>query len=129
MIRSGVDFIPPQASWPHFVLDVAPGDVLILFDIRRYENSTLLLAEMASERGAEIVLFTDQWRSPIQRFARRIFAARIAVPSAWDSALGLLLLVECLVAAAQEQLWDSVKARTDDLEAAFDRTRLFRKFT
>ena len=129
MIRPGVTFIPPEASWPHSVLDVEKGDVLILFDIRRYENSTLLLAEMAHERGAEIVLFTDQWRSPIQKFAGRTFAARIAVPSAWDSGLAILLLVECLVAAAQETLWESVKSRTDELETAFDRSRLFRKFT
>ena len=129
MIRPGVAFIPPQASWPHCVLDLGPQDTLILFDIRRYENSTLLLAEMAHERGAQIVLLTDQWRSPIQRFARHTFAARITVPSAWDSGLGLLLLVECLVAATQDLLWDSVKQRTDELEAAFDRSRLFRKFT
>lgn len=129
MIRPGVAFIPPQASWPHCVLDLGPDDLLILFDIRRYENSTLLLAEMAHEKGAEIVLFTDQWRSPIQRLARHTFSARITVPSAWDSGLGLLLLVECLIAATQDLLWDSVQQRTDALEAAFDRSRLFRKFT
>ena len=129
MIRPDVFFIPPQASWPHSVLDLGARDTLILFDIRRYENSTLLLAEMAHERGAEIVLFTDQWRSPIQRFAAFTLAARIAVPSAWDSSLGLLLLIEGVVAAVQDLMWDSVKARTDELETAFDRSRLFRKFT
>ena len=129
MIRPEVHLVPPQASWPHSVLDMDSRDVLIVFDIRRYENSTRLLAELAHERGAEIVLFTDQWRSPIQRLARHTFAARISVPSAWDSALGLLLMSECLVAAMQERMWESVKARADDLEQAFDRSRLFRKFT
>ena len=129
MIRPNVSFIPPQASWPHCVLDLDEKDTLILFDVRRYENSTLLLAEMAHERGTEIALFTDQWRSPIQRYAAYTFAARINVPSAWDSGLGLLLLVECLIAATQEASWDSVKERADELETAFDRSRLFRKFT
>lgn len=129
MIRPDVFFIPPQASWPHCVLDLGPGDTLILFDIRRYENTTLHLAEMAHDRGAEIVLFTDQWRSPIARLAKYTFAARIAVPSAWDSGLALLLLVESVIAAVQEAQWETVKARTDELEAAFDRSRLFRKFT
>lgn len=129
MIRSGVFFIPPQASWPHCVLDLGPDDTLILFDIRRYENTTLLLAEMAHERGAKVVLFTDQWRSPIQRFAEYTFAARISVPSAWDSGLALLLLVESVIATVQEAEWETVKARTDELETAFDRSRLFRKFT
>lgn len=129
MIRPNVFLIPQQASWPHYVLDMGPDDTLILFDVRRYENATLLLAEMAHDKGAEVILFTDQWRSPVQRVAKHTFAARIAVPSAWDSMLGLLLLVESVIAATQEAEWETVKARTDELEQAFDRSRLFRKFT
>ncbi|KUP94986.1 MurR/RpiR family transcriptional regulator [Tritonibacter horizontis] len=129
MIRRDVFMIPPRASWAHSVLDLLPGDTLILFDVRRYENATLLLAEMAHERGVDVVLFTDQWRSPIQKLAKYTFAARIAVPSAWDSGVALLLLVESMIAKIQEDHWETVKARTDELEKAFDRTRLFRKFT
>ncbi len=129
MIRPGVQLIPVDASWPHHVMDFGPEDVLVAFDVRRYENNTLLMGQMAHERGAELVLFTDQWRSPIHRIARATFACRIAVPSAWDSALSLLLLVECAIAALQEACWETVKDRNDALEAAFDRTKLFRKFT
>lgn len=129
MIRADVTLLPAEASWPHHILDIRAGDVFIVFDTRRYENATLVMGEMANDRGAEIVLFTDQWRSPIHRLADVTFAGRIAVPSAWDSGLSLLLLIEALVAAVQEMLWETVKARTDELEAAFDRTRLFRKFT
>ena len=129
MIREGVFFIPPHASWTHSLLDLGSDDTLILFDVRRYENTTLLMAEMAHDQGVEVVLFTDQWRSPIQKLATHTFAARINVPSAWDSSVALLLLVESLIAALQEDQWESVKERTDKLEAAFDRSRLFRKFT
>lgn len=51
MIRPNVFLIPQQASWPHYVLDMGPDDTLILFDVRRYENATLLLAEMAMTKG------------------------------------------------------------------------------
>lgn len=129
MIRPGVQLIPVDASWPHHVMDFGPRDVLIAFDVRRYENNTLLMAQMAHERGAELALFTDQWRSPIHKIARYSFACRIAVPSAWDSTLSLLLLAECAIASVQEARWDTVKDRNDALEAAFDRTKLFRKFT
>ena len=129
MVRTNVSMIPSQASWPHWVLDMEAGDLLVLFDIRRYENSTLLLAEMAHERGVEVVLFTDQWRSPVQKFATLTFAARIGVPSAWDSSLAILLLIEALIAKIQEDHWEQVQQRNDALETAFDRTRLFRKFT
>ena len=128
MIRPHVRLIASGGSWPHELLDMAPGDVVVLFDVRRYENTTLQLAQMAAEREAQIVLFTDHWRSPIHRLATHTFCGRIAVPSAWDSSLPLMMLIECTIAAMQETLWDTVKSRTDALEAAFDRTKLFRKF-
>ncbi len=128
MIRPDVRLLPVAASWTHDLLDVRKNDVLVALDVRRYENSTMLIGQLCQEREAEIVLFTDQWRSPIHRFARHTFAARIAVPSAWDSMASILALMECAIAEVQERLWDSVKERTDELEQAFDRTKLFRKF-
>ena len=130
MLRPGVTIIPSHANvWPHYTLDMGKGDVLIAFDVRRYENSTLAMAEMAGENGSEIVLFTDQWRSPIHRLARHTFAVRIAVPSAWDSSMATLFLIETAIAQLQETHWDKVSERTDRLETAFDRSKLFRKFT
>lgn len=129
MIRPQVRLVADGGAWPHDLLDLNAGDVLVSFDVRRYENTTLQLTQMCQSRGAEVVLFTDQWRSPIHRIAALTFPARIAVPSAWDSCLPLLMLVECTIAAMQETHWETVKTRTDALEAAFDETKLFRKFT
>ena len=44
------------ATRPPAMLDMVPGDVLVVFDIRRYENVVLQLTEMAREQGAEIIL-------------------------------------------------------------------------
>lgn len=129
VIRADVRLIPSSGSWPHYLLDMKEGDVLIVFDLRRYENNTLQLAQMCHDKGARVVLFTDHWRSPIHRHAAVTFAARIAVPSAWDSSLSIMMLVECAIAAVQENLWDNVQQRMGELEDAFDKTRLFRKFT
>lgn len=129
MIRPQVRLLPNGGSWPHDLIDLKPNDVVVVFDVRRYENTTLQMAQMCHDKQAEIVLFTDQWRSPIHRLAKHTFASRIVVPSAWDSCLPLLMLTECAIAAAQETLWETVKTRTDALETAFDQTKLFRKFT
>lgn len=129
MIRPGVTRMAGGGAWPHDLLDVRQGDVVIVFDVRRYENSTLQMTKMCRDKGAELVLFTDQWRSPIHRISTLTFTSRISVPSAWDSSLAMLLLIECTIAAVQERLWETVKRRTDALEAAFDETKLFRKFT
>jgi len=129
VIRKGVHHIRTTTNaWPHALVDLQEGDVLILFDIRRYENTTLKLAEIAAERGIKIVLLTDQWQSPIARHAAYSFAARIEVPSAWDSNVAMLLLSETLIAAVQEAAWDRTRERMRALEEIFDSTRIFRKF-
>ncbi|KOF15642.1 RpiR family transcriptional regulator [Ensifer adhaerens] len=128
VIRSGVTEIASNASaWPHYVLDMRAGDVLILFDIRRYEQEMETLAKSARERGVEIVLFTDRWSSPVAKSASKVFRSQIEVPSAWDSSVVILFLVEALIEAVQSTNWDATRDRMKTLEGLFDSTRIFRK--
>ena len=129
MIRPNVRLVADGGAWPHDLLDVQKGDAVVVFDVRRYENTTLQMSQMCRDKNAEILLFTDQWRSPIHRIAELTFTARMAVPSAWDSCSPLLMLVECTIAALQESMWDTAMGRNEALEKAFDQTKLFRKFT
>ena len=116
-------------TWPHYLLNVQKGDVFVIFDIRRYENNTLKLAELAHARGARIVLFTDQWRSPVHHLAEICLSCRIIAPSAWDSSTTILLLVETMISSVQSLNWSGTKQRMEALEYMFDQTKLFRKFT
>lgn len=116
-------------AWPHYMLDVCEGDVFVIFDVRRYENNALKLAEMAHERGAKLILFTDQWRSPVHRLASISFSSRIVVPSAWDSMAAIMLLIETMLSSVKNLTWEDTKGRMQDLEDMFDQTKLFRKFT
>ncbi len=130
VIRPNVTHIQSISNaWPHYLLDIKEGDVIVIFDIRRYENSTLKLAEMAREKGAQIILFTDQWRSPVAKYAGHVLSSRIVVPSAWDSLVAPMVLLETLIAEVQEQSWGETRPRMEALEEMFDRTRFFRKFT
>ncbi|TWH31602.1 MULTISPECIES: MurR/RpiR family transcriptional regulator [unclassified Aminobacter] len=129
VIRSGVTLIAPNANtWPHYVLDMKPGDVLVAFDVRRYEQELMRLAEMARAKGAQIVLFTDQWGSPLAKQAAHAFHARIEAPSAWDSSVVTLFIVEAVIAAVQDAGWEETSARVKTLEELFDQTKMFRKF-
>lgn len=116
-------------AWPHYLLNVKKGDVIVIFDVRRYENSTLKLAEMAANKGATIILMTDQWISPISQFTDLVFSSRIVVPSAWDSSVASLLLLETILAEVQELIWPHTRSRMQELEDMFDETKFFRKFT
>jgi len=98
IVRPNVFHLTGQEStWRDRLIDMGKRDVLLIFDIRRYQESLIRLAEKAHARGVEIVLFTDQWLSPIARFARHVIAGRTAVPSSWDSSAALFVVAETLI--------------------------------
>jgi DNA-binding MurR/RpiR family transcriptional regulator len=75
-----------------------------------------------------LVLFTDQWGSPAAKHATHSFNCRIEAPSAWDSSVVTLFIVEALIAAVQNTTWKETKQRMKTLEELFDQTKMFRKF-
>ncbi|WP_246723630.1 MurR/RpiR family transcriptional regulator [Rhizobium sp. ARZ01] len=115
------------SSWPHYVLNMKAGDVIVIFDIRRYEQEMETFARIARQRGVEIVLFTDQWASPIAKLAARVFRIHIEAPSAWDSSVVTLFVVEALIEATQSANWGETRERIKSLEELFEASRLFRK--
>ncbi|MCL6415451.1 MurR/RpiR family transcriptional regulator [Aestuariirhabdus sp. Z084] len=117
-----------SGNWPHYLLNMEQGDLLIAFDIRRYEHNINHFAKMAQARGVRVVLFTDQWGSPAAQYAEHVFNLRIEAPSAWDSSVVILFFVEALIASVQSKIWDESKERMGELEGLFDETRLFKKF-
>lgn len=130
VIRRGMTLFTSNANtWPHYVLNMQKGDVLVAFDIRRYERNILKLAETASAKGVILVLFTDQWGSPAAKHASHAFSCRIEAPSAWDSSAVTLFIVEALIAAVQTATWKETRQRMKTLEELFDQTRMFRKFS
>lgn len=128
-VRMSVTLLSESSSgWPTALVDLKPGDVLLVFDIRRYENAVLQMAEMAREQGAEIILITDRWVSPAAAHATHTLACHIEAPSAWDSNVLVLVLVETLLAAVQDLSWAETEPRLKRLEDLYARTRVFRRF-
>ncbi len=129
MVRDNLTLIPPNANtWPHYTLAMKPHDILIVFDIRRYEREVTRLVAAVRTMGLEIVLFTDQWGSPISKLTDNIFRSQIEVPSASDSNLVTMFFAEALIAAVQNETWDKTEQRMKTLETLFDNSRLFNKF-
>ena len=117
IVRSHVDFIEGQpALWRDRMIEIGRKDVIVAFDIRRYQEDVIALAETAAKQGATVVLLTDPWLSPIARVARHVLPAHVAAPSNWDSSAGLLLLTEALVAAVTKRLWETAKPRMEAVE-------------
>ncbi len=118
IIRPHVHIVPQQReTWPEVIYDLGVKDIIIVFDVRRYQRDVLLFCEQAKKRGSHIILFTDQWLSPIATIADHIFPMPTAVPSQWDSAVSTLVLLECIVAKLNERNHKSINARIKKLEA------------
>jgi DNA-binding MurR/RpiR family transcriptional regulator len=121
MARPGVSLVPATpAAWPPYLLDIGRNDVVVLFDIRRYDALMLEFAASAREREAKIVLITDQWISPIARLAVHSLPLRIEAPSSWDSNIVPLFVAEALVAATVNASWRDTEARIAALEKLSD---------
>lgn len=97
--------------------EIKRKDVVIIFDIRRYQVDTIRTAEIAKERGAIVALFTDQWMSEVAQVAEIVLRARVDVPSPWDSLIGIIALVEALALSIDRRQWSIARARYETIEA------------
>ncbi len=117
IIRPGVGHLQEQeANWQDQLLDMDHRDVLLIFDIRRYQASLLRLAEAAAAKQVHVLLITDQWLSPIAKVAKHVLPARVVVPSVWDSNAAMMAICEALLAAITHNNWDYAQKRMRDLE-------------
>lgn len=118
IIRPNVFHLPGQENnWRDRLIDMGRRDILLIFDIRRYQDSLVRFAETAHQRGVQIILFTDQWLSPIARFSRHVIPGRTAVPSAWDSSAALFVLVEMFIGELTRALEAESAKRIREIEA------------
>ncbi|MFO1032889.1 MAG: MurR/RpiR family transcriptional regulator [Hyphomicrobiales bacterium] len=117
MARPGVRLVPSSAGhWPQHLLEIGAGDALVVFDVRRYDARVHEFAASARQRGAKIVLITDQWMSPISRMAAQTLPLRMEVPSGWDSNVVTVFAVEAIVAAVVNQNWKATRERIREID-------------
>ncbi|MYZ48212.1 MurR/RpiR family transcriptional regulator [Propylenella binzhouense] len=121
ILRPAVSHVEGQpGNWRDHLMGFGRRDILVVFDVRRYQDDLVGLAEAAARLGATIVLLTDQWLSPVARIAAHVLPARIAAPSVWDSNAALLVLVEAIVAAVTEADPERSRARIEAREQLRD---------
>jgi DNA-binding MurR/RpiR family transcriptional regulator len=112
-----------SSSWPQYVLNMNRGDVLIIFDIRRYEQEMATLAAVARPRRRNRPDHR-QWALAGRQACPAHFPRQIEAPSAWDSSVVTLFLVEALIEAVQSATWDETRERMKTLEELFEQSRL-----
>lgn len=117
LLRANVSSVPgDEFSRVSLVGDASKDDVLVVFDYRRYDPSTVRLAREAHRNGARVLLLTDPFLSPVSEFSDAVLPTRVDSPSPFDSLVPAFALVEALVAAVTERLGDRGRSRVERLE-------------
>lgn len=114
-IRAKVYKVPTAGEeWPEYLLRMKRNDVAILFDYRRYQPDLVeFAARAARERGAQVVLFTDRWLSPVSRHATIILPAMIDVGTPWDTGASVLFIAEAIINRVSEADWEATRRRIE----------------
>lgn len=124
-LRPGTELLDGSAAdIADRLADVDKRHLLIVFDYRRYQSDTVAFARQSHERGAQILLFTDTWRSPIADFADLTLTAPTDTESPFDTLVSPLLQVEALVAGLARKLEGEWPDRVAALEAIRTENRI-----
>jgi DNA-binding MurR/RpiR family transcriptional regulator len=117
LLRPGIGLVDAERSGPaQQLIDMRKGDVLVVFDYRRYQADTIESARVASTQGCQVVLFTDPWLSPASAFARQVIVTSVDTVGPFDSLVGAMAVVEGVVAAVLERLGPRAQSRMQTLE-------------
>jgi DNA-binding MurR/RpiR family transcriptional regulator len=117
LLRPGIGLVDAERSGPaQQLIDMRRGDVLVVFDYRRYQGDTIESARLASAQGCNVILFTDPWLSPASGFARQVIVASVDTIGPFDSLVGAMAVVEGVVAAVLSRLGPRAQARMQSLE-------------
>ena len=117
LLRPGIDLVDAERSAPaQQMIDLRKGDVLVVFDYRRYQADTIESARVAAAQGCQVVLFTDPWLSPASGFARQVLVTSVETVGPFDSLVGATAVVEAMVAAVLSRLGARAQARMQSLE-------------
>ena len=103
----------------HQMLIVFPLGLLamaIIFDVRRYDPSLMDMAADLSARRAQVVLLTDEWMSPVNRYAKLVLPCRTEMGRTWDANGALFSLVEAIIARTTELSWATASKRMGAVE-------------
>ena len=117
LLRPGIGVVDSERSAPaQQLIDLRKGDVLVVFDYRRYQSDTIESARVAHAQGCNVILFTDPWLSPASASARQVLVTSVDTIGPFDSLVGATAVVEAVVAAVLNRLGSRAQARMQSLD-------------
>jgi len=118
LVRPGVRIVDPDPSSRALaLLDVDAGQTVVVFDYRRYDGGTVAFGREAVRRGADAVLFTDPYLSPLSAAATVLLTSSVAGPPPFVSLTAATALIEALILGVVETAGgSSVRERLENFD-------------
>ena len=117
LLRPGIGLVDSLRGAPaQQLIDLRKGDVLVVFDYRRYQADTIESARVAAAQGCNVILFTDPWLSPASASARQVLVTSVETVGPFDSLVGATAVVEAVVAAVLNRLGPKAQIRMQNLD-------------
>jgi DNA-binding MurR/RpiR family transcriptional regulator len=98
------------------LIDLRAGDLLVVFDVRRYDPDLATMAADLAARRVQIALVTDEWMSPVSRFAKLVLPCRTEMGRTWDANGALFAVAEAIIARTTELAWATASKRIRAVE-------------
>lgn len=125
LLRGGVTCINGSAVRVEAALaDVGPADTLVVIDLSRYDREVVGAASRAGARGARVLAVTDSALSPMAVSAEVALTVTDGGAGPFDSHVGVLAMLNALLAGVADRLRDHATERLDGVEHAWAAARV-----
>ena len=114
-----------DASSVEKILDITADDCLILYSFPRYSEIHYILMDIARERGAKIVLITDQVTSPLANKADIVITAHVLGIGFTNSYVVPISLSEMILLAISSREDDTRNQRIQKLDEVIGKHKLY----
>lgn len=112
LLRPGVTWVGTTAhEHATALLDVDRRSVVAAFDFRRYQRDTVAFGAAAATQRASVILFTDQYLSPLAASAEVVLPTNVESCSPFDVLTPAMALTEALVSGVVGRLGKRPRAR------------------
>ena len=99
------------------LIDLSPGDVVVLFEPRRATKHAVKLIETVRSSGATVAVFTDERPPAVLAESDFVFPTTIDAVSMFDSYAGIFALCSAILAALIGRNPAEARSRAEHLEA------------
>ncbi len=120
-LRRNVELVSPNPiERAERLIDVSRNDIVVLFDYAPYDTQTASFANLAAERKASIVCFTDIDQSPVTEWADFVIAADTKLDDGRQSLAAALCSAELALAEVRVRIGARARSRSLDISSVPD---------